>query len=149
LTREEKEKEKLVNSIGPEVAHTAQSSEKTGRARARAGIYAEKSSGPRLSGDKFLYCFAVSLTDYRIALRFSISLPDTPSTASMPSRAPASACTGRKGQRLGFPSSGHQISLTPSISPTSIARMATQMLLTTVIAETSNRIACSQSPMAV
>jgi hypothetical protein len=57
-----KRKGKPVNSTRPEVAHTAQSSEKTGRARARAGIYAEKTSGSRLSGDKFLYCFAVSLT---------------------------------------------------------------------------------------
>jgi hypothetical protein len=70
-------------------------------------------------------------------------------TALAHSRAPASTSTGRLGQQQGSPSSGHKISTTPSISPKSIARMATQMLLTTVTAETSNRITCSQSPMAV
>jgi hypothetical protein len=40
-----KRKRKLVNSTGPEVAHTAQTSEKTGRARARSGGFAKTPSG--------------------------------------------------------------------------------------------------------
>jgi hypothetical protein len=123
LTQEEKEKRRLVNSTQQEVAHTAQSSEKTGRAHARAGIYAEKTSGSWLSGDKFLYCFAVSLTDYKIALRFLFLRTVKSSTTAARGGAPASYQAGQLGKGL-TPFFGRNRIHAPTIdSPKLIAQM--------------------------
>jgi hypothetical protein len=57
-----KRKGKPVNSTGPEIAHTAQSSEKTGRARACVGHFAEGPSGFRANRKQVLSLFTESLT---------------------------------------------------------------------------------------
>jgi hypothetical protein len=81
----------------------------------------------------------VSLTDYKKTPAL-LPIHDWKSTTALAhSRAPASTSTGRLGQQQGSPSSGHEISTTPSISPKSIARMATRFALAAVTGDLAGR----------
>jgi hypothetical protein len=62
LALEIKEKEKQLNSTGPNPAQAAQLGQKGARARARAGGFAKIPSGFSITGTRSFYCFPVSLT---------------------------------------------------------------------------------------
>jgi hypothetical protein len=70
-------------------------------------------------------------------------------TAFTPRRAPASARTGQKGQRLGFLSSRHQIQVLRTLSPQSISYLVICQALPARTVHGADRGSCSNRFMAV
>jgi hypothetical protein len=78
LALEIKEKEKQMNSTGPNPAQAAQLGQKGARARALAGRLAQRTLRFRLTATEFIYCFRESLTVYNIVLGFLFLYPTRP-----------------------------------------------------------------------
>jgi hypothetical protein len=74
---------------------------------------------------------------------YSISSPDSSSTAFMPRRAPASTYADRLGLWQGSPSGGHEIGVSPTISPNLIALLVNYGALATVTVKVADGWRCS------
>jgi hypothetical protein len=73
-----KEKEKQLNSTGPNPAQAAQLGQKGARARPRPDGFAERPPRFWITGNKFPYCFYESLTVYRNTLQLLFLYPTRP-----------------------------------------------------------------------
>jgi hypothetical protein len=143
-----KEKEKQLNSTGPNLAQAAQLGQKGARARPRWQTCTE-ALGVLTNCERAFSLFN-TVTDVCIKVLPLLSILSLKSpTLFTRSRAPASTYAGRSGQRLGSPSGRHEIGASLTISPNLIATKTNYIALATVAVIMAAIRSCSRRFMAV
>jgi hypothetical protein len=145
LALEIKEKEKQVNSTGPNPAQAAQLGQKGARARPRWQTCTE-ALGVLTNCERALSLFNLVTDTLLKSPPTSKSSQGEVHDGGGRRDAPARSWTGRLGLWLGSPSGGHEIGVTMIISPNLIATKTSYVALATVAVIMAAIRSCSRRP---